>query len=71
MLSASECLLKANNLEMAARTAGPHDQVLYLQAAAEWRMKARKADTERPDPFLGDLARGDASQLSQPAKTAD
>ena len=42
MLSASECQLKANNLEIAARSASPDNRILYLQAAAEWRRKAHE-----------------------------
>ena len=56
MLSASECQLKANNLEIAARSASPDNRILYLQAAAEWRRKAHEILMEQSDPYLDQLA---------------
>lgn len=55
MISASECQLKANNLEMAARSASPDNRMLYLQAAAEWRRRAHEILMEQPDPYMEGL----------------
>jgi hypothetical protein len=65
MLSASECHLKANNLEIAARTATPDNRMLYLQAASEWRRRAHEILMEQSDPYMDSLA--DASR-QQPGR---
>lgn len=53
MISASECLLKANNLEIAARSATKDNRMLYLRAAAEWRRRAHRLLMEQSDPIEG------------------
>ncbi len=47
----SDCLLKANNYEMAARMADPADRMIYLQQAALWRQLAHELQMERFGPF--------------------
>jgi hypothetical protein len=62
MISASECHLKANNLEIAARSASPDNRMLYLQAAAELRRKAHEILMEQPDPYMEGL--GEAGPMA-------
>jgi hypothetical protein len=51
MLTPSECLLKANNYEMAAKMAPPEDRMMYLQQASHWRQLAHELQMERFGPF--------------------
>jgi len=66
MLSASECHLKANNLEIAARSASPDNRMLYIQAAAEWRRKAHDILMDQADPYMGALDEPAATQADSP-----
>lgn len=59
MLSSSECLLKANNFEIAARMAPPGDRMVYLEQAAHWRRLAHEIQVERLGPFAGQDDPGD------------
>ena len=58
MISASECLLKANNLEIAAKSASSDNRMLYLQAAAEWRRRAHDLLMRQTDPSMEQLGFG-------------
>lgn len=53
MLSASECLLKANNFEIAAKMAPPGDRLVYFEQAMHWRRLAHEIQVERLGPFAG------------------
>jgi hypothetical protein len=70
MISASECQLKANNLEIAARSATPDNRMLYLQAAAEWRRRAHEILMEQSDPYMDSMAQA-ASAKPDRLRTAD
>ncbi len=59
MLSASECLLKANNFEIAARMAPPGDRMVFLEQASHWRRLAHEIQVERLGPFAGQDAPGE------------
>ncbi|MFT3724407.1 MAG: hypothetical protein QM773_12550 [Hyphomonadaceae bacterium] len=50
MLTPSECLLKANNYEMAAKMAAPEDRMMYLLHASHWRQLAHELQMERFGP---------------------
>lgn len=50
MITSSECLLKANNYEMAAKMAPPGDRMMYLQQASHWRQLAHELQMERFGP---------------------
>jgi hypothetical protein len=70
MISASECQLKANNLEIAARSATPDNRMLYLQAAAELRRRAHDILMEQSDPYMDGLS-DDAPGQPDKSRTAD
>jgi hypothetical protein len=70
MISASECQLKANNLEIAARSASPDNRMLYIQAAAEWRRRAHEILMEQPDPYMDGVAEA-ASGQPEKSRSAD
>lgn len=50
-MTASECLLKASNYEMAARMAPPEARMEYLTLASHWRQLAHELQMERFGPF--------------------
>lgn len=54
MLSASECLLKANNFEIAAKMAPPGERMVYFEQAVHWRRLAHEIQVERLGPFAGE-----------------
>lgn len=61
MLTASECLLKASNYELAAQLAPPDARMGYLQHASHWRQLAHELQMERFGPFgSANLFTGDA-----------
>lgn len=71
MISASECHLKANNLEIAARSASPDNKMLYLQAAAEWRRKAHDILMEQSDPYMQGLVEAGSLATADQIHKAD
>jgi hypothetical protein len=50
MITASECLLKASNLEIAARMSPPGERMGYLEQASHWRQLAHELQMERFGP---------------------
>lgn len=70
----AECLLKANNYEMAARMADTADRMMYLQLAAQWRQLAHQLQMERFGPFgSANILPGEAGPMdwSQGPHSAD
>ncbi len=74
MLSASECLLKAENFLTAAKLAAPHARMVFIQQAAQLRPLARELQMERFGPF-GESVMGEADERARPdlmnSRTAD
>ncbi|RYZ14258.1 MAG: hypothetical protein EON61_04340 [Alphaproteobacteria bacterium] len=54
MLTAPECLLKANNFEIAAKMAPPGQRLVYFEQAMHWRRLAHEIQVERLGPFAGE-----------------
>lgn len=65
MLSASECLLKADNFMTAAKLAAPDARMVFIQQAAQWRQLAHELQMERFGPF-GDSLMGEAGERDRP-----
>ncbi len=62
----AECLLKANNYEMAAMIAAPADRMMYLQQAAHWRQLAHQLQMERFGPYgSANILPGEAGPLDR------
>jgi len=53
MLSASECLLKAENYALAARLAPENQRLTLMVEAATWRALAFQIQMERFSPHVG------------------
>ena len=53
MLSASECLLKAENFALAARLAPENQRLILMVEAATWRALAFQIQMERFAPHAG------------------
>ena len=66
MLSASECLLKADNYMTAAKLAAPDTRMIYIQQAVQWRQLAHELQMERFGPFGGDSSTGEAGERDRP-----
>lgn len=54
MHTPSECLLKAENYEIAAKMAPDSERMLYVEQAIHWRRLAHELHMERFGPFTGE-----------------